>query len=74
MLGGFGASRPVELRPFFGLGAAMASFVWFFALAYSGSFLAPLFRKEISWRILDSGIGIVMVYIAINLLRFGLAV
>jgi len=72
MLGGFGASRPVELRPFFGFGAATASFAWFFTLAYSGSVLAPVFKKELSWRILDTCIGIVMVYIAINLIRFGL--
>jgi L-lysine exporter family protein LysE/ArgO len=74
MLGGFGASRPDWLRPFFGLGAASASFIWFFALAFSGKILAPFFRKKISWRMLDTGIGIVMAYIAYSLVLFGLSV
>lgn len=73
MLGGYGASRPSGLRPFFGLGAASASFIWFFTLAYSGKILAPLFMKKISWRILDTGIGIVMAYIAYSLVLFGLS-
>lgn len=73
MLGGFGATRPAELRPLFGLGAISASFTWFFTLAYSGRLLAPLFSREISWRILDSGIGIVMVYISYSLVRFGIS-
>lgn len=70
MLGGFGAARPHELRPFFGLGAVAASFTWFFLLAYSGRILAPLFRKRLAWRILDTVIGFVMVYIAFRLVLF----
>ena len=70
MLGSFGATRTSWLRPFFGLGAITASFIWFFGLAYSGKFLAPLFKKEVSWRILDTSIGLVMVYIAFKLLFF----
>lgn len=73
MLGGFGATRPAGLRPFFGFGAVSASFIWFFALAYSGRALAPLFRKEIAWRVLDTAIGIVMVYISYSLVLFGLS-
>lgn len=70
MLGGFGAARPHELRLYFGLGAVAASFAWFFSLAYSGRILAPLFRKRLSWRILDTVIGFVMVYIAFRLILF----
>lgn len=70
MLGAFGAARPPELRPFFGLGAVFASFAWFFALAYSGRLLGPLFRKQFSWRVLDTCIGFVMVYIAFRLALF----
>lgn len=70
MLGAFGAARPAELRPFFGAGAVAASFTWFFALAYSGRILAPLFRKQASWRILDTCIGFVMVYIAFRMALF----
>jgi len=74
MLGGYGASRPAGVRPFFGLGAASASFIWFFSLAFSGKILAPLFRKKISWRILDTAIGLVMAYITYSLVLFGLSV
>lgn len=72
MLGGFGAARPPEIRPFFGLGAVTASFIWFFSLAYSGKIIAPLFRKQTAWRILDTFIGFVMIYIAIKLVLFSI--
>ncbi len=72
MLGGFGAARPAGIRPFFGLGAVSASFLWFFSLAYSGKILAPLFRKKTAWRILDTIIGFVMLYIAFKLMLFGI--
>ncbi len=72
MLGGFGAARSPEIRPFFALGAVTASFVWFFALAFSGRFLAPLFKKQTSWRILDSAIGFLMIYITIKLIYYGI--
>ena len=74
MLGGFGAARPPDIRPFFGLGAISASFIWFFSLSYSGKFLSPLFKRKVAWRILDSMIGLVMAYIAIKLFMFGLAI
>ncbi len=72
MLGGFGAARPAALRPFFGLGAVAASFTWFFCLAYSGRLLGPLFRKKLSWRVLDTCIGVVMLYVAYRLIRYAL--
>lgn len=70
MLGGFGAARPPAIRPFFGLGAVSASFIWFFSLAYSGKIIAPAFRKQVSWRILDTAIGIIMIYITVKLVLF----
>lgn len=74
MLGGFGAARPAETRPFFGLGAVSASFAWFFSLAYSGKLIAPLFRKQVSWRILDTAIGFVMIYITVKLVLFSISI
>jgi len=52
----------------FGLGAVSASFVFFFCLGYGARLLAPLFRRELSWRVLDAGIGVVMWAIAARLL------
>ena len=52
----------------FGGGAALASLLWFTALAYGTSFLAPLFRKAIAWRVLDSGIALIMLTLAFCLL------
>lgn len=72
MLGGFGAARPAEIRPFFGLGAVSASFAWFFALSFSGNLVAPVFKQRRAWRIFDTIIGFVMIYIALKLLLFGL--
>jgi L-lysine exporter family protein LysE/ArgO len=55
-------------RMMFAVGAATASFIWFFSLAFGARLLAPLFRKPIAWRVLDVLIAIVMWGIAIKLL------
>jgi L-lysine exporter family protein LysE/ArgO len=52
----------------FGAGAVCASFVFFFSLGYGARFLAPLFSRPMSWRILDAGIAVVMWGLAIGLL------
>jgi L-lysine exporter family protein LysE/ArgO len=54
------ASQREEGRWVFGAGAVGASFVWFFLLGYGARFLAPLFAKPISWRVLDSLISMTM--------------
>ena len=51
----------------FGLGASLASFVFFFSLSYGARLLAPMMRRPYSWRILDSLIGLIMFTIAIKL-------
>ena len=68
LIGGLAAQYPNDERIFFGLGAATASLVWFFGLAYGARLLEPLFRKPAAWRVLDILIGIVMWSIAISLL------
>ncbi len=52
----------------FGAGSAAASLMWFVALAYGTGYLAPLFRKQRAWRILDTLIAMVMLGLAISLL------
>lgn len=48
----------------FGFGAATASFAFFFGLGYGARLLAPVFARPAAWRILDTGIGILMWAIA----------
>ena len=52
----------------FGIGASLASLFFFFSLGYGARVLAPVFAKEISWKILEIFVGIVMLVIAFSLL------
>ena len=54
---------------FFGAGAVMASFVWFFSLSLGGRMLGPLFTKKSSWRVLDTLVGMTMWAIALSVLK-----
>lgn len=69
LVGSIGAQQAPADRPFFLLGAAGASFIWFFSLVFGASKLAPLFAKPLAWRILDCLIGLMMFAIGISLLR-----
>jgi L-lysine exporter family protein LysE/ArgO len=60
-------------RTLFAIGAATASFIWFFSLAFGARLLTPLFRKPMAWRVLDVLIALVMWSIAIKLLLSFLA-
>jgi len=52
----------------FAIGAIVASFLWFFALAYAARFLAPLFARPRAWRLLDFIIGVLMLIFAFLLI------
>jgi len=54
-------------RPIFGLGAALASFVWFFCLALGGQWMQRWFQSPIAWRILDAVVGVIMWTLAVSL-------
>ena len=41
-------------------GAVFGSFFWFFSLAYGARILTPLFKKSITWMVLESIIGLIM--------------
>lgn len=56
-------------RHYFTLGAVSASFIWFFSLGYGARFLIPLFSKPSAWKILNSVIGLVMWWIAYQLIK-----
>ena len=51
----------------FAFGAATASFIFFFSLAYGATYLRPFFSKPVSWRILEHAIAIAMWSIAFKL-------
>ena len=68
LLGGVAGQYAAAQRVVFAGGAMLASFIWFFGLAYGAARLAPLFRKPAAWRVLDALIGCVMWTIAGSLL------
>jgi len=67
LLGGV-ANQFGDERWVFGLGAATASFVWFFSLGYFAKFLSRYVSSPKFWRVLDSFIAVVMFTIAVLLL------
>ncbi len=67
LLGSISGQFEGMTRFIFALGACTASFVWFFSLSYGGTLLEPLFRKPLSWKILDFSICIVMWSIALSI-------
>lgn len=60
-------------RYVFGLGAFVASAVWFIVLSLGGQMLAPAFKREITWRILDGVVCLTMWAIAASLVKGQLA-
>ena len=51
----------------FALGAVLASFVFFFSLAYGAKILSPLMQRQSAWRTLDCLIALIMFTIAFQL-------
>jgi len=68
LLGGLSAAYEGQARLAYGLGAATASFVWFFGLGYGARLLEPVFARPAAWRVLDLLIGLVMAAIGLSLL------
>ncbi len=67
LIGGLSGQYEGSARLAFGVGACIASFVWFFALGYGARLLAPVFVNPVAWRVLDVLIGLVMMFLAIGL-------
>jgi L-lysine exporter family protein LysE/ArgO len=55
-------------RWWFAAGAGLASIGWFTALGYGARALTPVFRRRNAWRVLDGGIAVVMLTLAVSLL------
>jgi L-lysine exporter family protein LysE/ArgO len=69
LLGSLSSQFHPPAHLYFGAGAVMASFSWFFALGVGGRLLAPVFTREVSWRVLNSLVGITMWVIAGSVLK-----
>lgn len=69
LLGGISSQFYGDQRLVFGVGAVTASTLWFISLTVGGRLLAPLFKKELSWRILDTVVCLTMWSIAASLIR-----
>ena len=67
LLGSISGQFPGNERFLFGAGAMTASFTWFFALSLGAGLLAPLFRKQLAWRILDTLVFLTMWGIGLSL-------
>jgi len=68
LLGSAGGRFAGTGRLLFGMGAILASVIWFFSLSLGGRMLAPVFRRPASWRVLDSTVGVSMWTIALFLI------
>jgi L-lysine exporter family protein LysE/ArgO len=55
----------------FAFGASLSSFIFFFSLSYGAKLLAPLMRRALAWKILDSFIALIMFTIAFKLALAG---
>ena len=55
----------------FALGAILASFVFFFSLAYGARLLTPIMQRPLAWKILDILIALIMFIIAFKLASAG---
>lgn len=68
LLGSVSGQFHGESRFYFWIGAVSASTLWFISLSLGGQMLAPLFKKPISWRILDSVVCATMWALAVTLI------
>lgn len=68
LLGSVSSQFHGESRFYFWAGAVSASTLWFISLSLGGQMLAPLFKKQISWRILDTMVCASMWTIAVLLI------
>ncbi|GAA2125959.1 MULTISPECIES: LysE/ArgO family amino acid transporter [Arthrobacter] len=68
LLGSLAAAHGESGRWWFAAGAGLGSIAWFTALGAGARFLAPVFRRRAAWRVLDAGIAVVMITLAVLLL------
>ena len=67
LIGSVSQQFPGNAKLAYVLGASLASFVFFFSLAYGAKFLSPIMQRPIAWRLLDSFIAFVMFTLAFKM-------
>jgi L-lysine exporter family protein LysE/ArgO len=67
LLGSLSATHGDPGRWVFGAGAATASLLWFLLLGFGARAAAPVFARPAAWRVLDAGIAVLMVVLAVML-------
>lgn len=70
LIGGIAGTLTASEKMYFLFGAWGASLLWFFGLGYGARLLIPLFKKPLTWKILDIVIAIIMFLIALTLIQF----
>lgn len=73
LIGSLAGQFPGTDRLLFWAGTLTASVIWFFSLGFGATLLVPLFRKPMTWKVLDGLIGCTMWSIAFGLIRGALA-
>jgi len=66
LLGSLAQTHPGN-QWWFATGAITGSTVWFLALGYGAAALRPVFARPGAWRVLDAGIAVVMLTLAVSL-------
>ena len=72
LLGAISTSHHGVEKLAFSIGAILASFVFFFALGFGAKSLSPYMQSTTAWRVLDTGIGVIMWWLATALFYSGL--
>ncbi|MFD0966762.1 LysE/ArgO family amino acid transporter [Seminibacterium arietis] len=70
IIGGIAGTLPKEGKLLFLIGNSTASALWFFGVGYGSRLLAPLFKRPITWQILDTLTAIIMWIIAFSLAKY----
>ena len=71
LIGSVSQQFPGNIKVAYVLGASLASFVFFFSLAYGANLLSPIMQKPTAWRILDGFIAFIMFSLAIKMVHSG---
>jgi len=71
LIGSVSQQFPGNIKVAYVLGASLASFIFFFSLAYGAKFLSPIMQRPQAWRVLDGLIAFVMFSLAIKMVHSG---